>query len=60
MCVCVCARGGRKGRPAGQSLSIAEPLMQEIKVFHHFIQQLTDVYTKVEDNEMWLQDTGCL
>ena len=26
VCVCVCTRGGRKGRPAGQSLSIAEPL----------------------------------
>lgn len=57
----MCGKGGRKGRPAGQNLSIVQSMDLEIKVFHNFIQQqLTDVYTQVEDNEMWLQDTGCL
>lgn len=39
--LCMC---GRRGRPAGQSLSIVQSMDSEIKVFHNLI-QLTDVYT---------------
>ena len=53
---------GKKGRAswAVPFHSIPTKPNSGFKTFHHLIQQLTDAYTEVEDNEMWFWLSGSL